>query len=198
MDLRRRGVWTAGGWLVALALGACRAPVGESPAARAAHAADDGGPATEDVAAIRRTLDELYAAFCFDAGKEADWERIRASSIDGAVWVAPIAPGAAARGDGTDAFVQGFRAAIHSSPELARGFHERIVHARIDRFGTVAHAWVAFEGFVPGDGRALTRGLDSLQLVFVRGEWRVASFTTQYEGGELSIPSRFLALRDRD
>ncbi|MBI5434803.1 MAG: hypothetical protein HZA52_18365 [Planctomycetes bacterium] len=192
MVLRRRGVWTAALLVSTFAIGACRSPVAEAPPPVA------DAPAPGELEAIRRTLDELYAAFCFDAGKEADWERVRALSIDGAVWIAPIEPATAARAEGTDAFLSGFRETIHATPELALGFHERIVHARIDLFGTVAHAWVAFEGFVPGDGGARTRGLDSLQLVFARGEWRVASFTTQYEGGELSLPRRFVAPRGRE
>lgn len=64
---------------------------------------------------------------------------------------------------------------------------------RIDLFGVIAHAWVAFEGHAPGESAARTRGLDSIQLVLDRDRWRVASFTTQYETAGRKLPRRFLA-----
>ena len=48
-----------------------------------------------------------------------------------------------------------------------------------------------FEGFVPGDGRTKTRGLDSIQLVLDGERWRVVSLMTQYAGAESPVPARF-------
>ena len=70
--------------------------------------------------------------------------------------------------------------------------HQSVVQIRILLH---PHAFVAFEGFHPGDGPegpAVTRGLDSLQLVRTAEGWRLASFTTQYEGDGLELPARFL------
>jgi len=72
------------------------------------------------------------------------------------------------------------------------GLHERILNARVDVFGGVAHAFVAFEGFVPGTGEFRSRGLDSIQLLRDRGRWRVVSFTTQYASDASPLPARFL------
>jgi hypothetical protein len=36
-----------------------------------------------------------------------------------------------------------------------------------------------------------TRGVDSLQLVLDRGEWKLASFTTQYSTDDAPLPSRW-------
>ncbi|MCE9592937.1 MAG: hypothetical protein K8S98_01985 [Planctomycetes bacterium] len=170
--------WRRAAWL-AVALGACRTtpPRSGDELARAD---------------VRRTLDALYVSFGFDAGGEADWTTLRSLALDGAAWVDPIAPGVTPRAVGTDAFVAGFRAAIHASADLRDGFHERILHARIDLFGTVAHAYVAFEGFVRDGVPARTRGLDSIQLVRDGDAWKVASFTTQYESPDAKLPARFL------
>ena len=50
--------------------------------------------------------------------------------------------------------------------------------------------FVVFEGFVPADGGAVTRGLDSIQLVRTEEGWRLVSFTTQYENEDLRLPER--------
>lgn len=183
----------AAGFAVLAPLGGCRAA-----AAGVVEGADASHGDTLTREQVRATLDELYAAFCFDAGGEADWDKLRELAVAGAVWFAPSVDGQAPRTFDTAAFLADFRDAIRSEPGLAAGFHESIVAARIDAFGGIAHAWVAFEGFVPGTRTVRTRGLDSLELLFDRGRWRVASFTTQYESGELTLPRRFVSERSTD
>ncbi len=163
---------------------ACQGPAGNATGTAEARA-DDGR-------ALRATLDELYAAFCFDAGSEADWNAIRELCAEGAAFLAPVAPGRPPRATGVDGFLADFRAYVASPSVAATGLHERITGVRLDGFGRIAHAFVAFEGFAPGDGRTLTRGLDSLQLVRDGERWRVVSFTTQYETPALSLPPRFI------
>jgi hypothetical protein len=173
-------------------------------ACRAAPGAADPAPAKvvassewDDIAAqdVAAALDELYRAFCFDPGGEPDWEGMRTLFADGAVFVAPISAGREVQAVGVDEFFADFRAYAASEPVVRTGLHERIVHRRIDLFGNVAHAFVTFEGFVPGERAARTRGLDSLQWVRDRERWRLVSFTTQYETDGLPMPRRFLALR---
>ncbi len=151
-----------------------------------------GAPASE-VAAVRSTLDELYAAFSFDPGAQPDWHTQRRIYLEGAAFVAPIRVGRQPRAVGTQAFLADFEAFAMDEPFATSGLHERIIGTRVDVFGGIAHAYVAFEGFEPGDGAALTRGLDSIQLVRDAGAWRLVSFTTQYEdeASELLLPRRF-------
>jgi len=177
--------------LIALgALGSCRAaPAGPRDAVP---------DAPDAVAEVRATLDELYAAFCFDAGAEPDWETLRRIFLDGAAFVPPLgADGAGPEpaAAGAESFLADFRSYALAEPHRSTGFHERIVGARVDAFGGVAHAFVAFEGFVPGDGRAVTRGLDSIQLVHDGARWRLVSFATRYEDDGLVLPERFLRAR---
>ena len=153
------------------------------------------GPVDSDVAAIEHTIDELYEAFCFDAGGEADWAGMRALFAEGAGFVAPIAPGSTPRAVDADQFVADFREWVTTTPIGETGLHERVIGTRVDVFETIAHAYVAFEGFVPGREEAETRGLDSIQLVKDGEDWKVVSFTSQYEGGELVLPARFVVGR---
>jgi hypothetical protein len=152
----------------------------------------ESAPAQADVGAVQSTLDKVYAAFCFEARGNADWDTIRDLSADGAVFVAPISAKKTPRAVGIDEFLSDYHAYVASEAVRNTGLHERILHTRIDLYGSIAHAYVAFEGFVPGLGTVMTRGLDSLQLVKVGGQWRVVSFTTQYASTLTPLPPRFL------
>ncbi len=159
-------------WLVVPALALTLLAACQTPA-RGRAASPDHGP-------IRSTLDELYSAFCFDAGGEADWAAQRALFADGAAFVAPFGPGTTPRAVDAEQFLADFKQFIRTSPLRETGYHERITDMDIEAFGGIAHAFVTFEGFVPGEP-ADRRGVDSIQLVRAGDTWLVASFTTQYE-----------------
>ena len=164
--------------LVALAAFGCQTPAAP--------------PASHELAGIHQLLDALYESFCFEVGGEADWEGMRVLFAEGAAFVAPITDAAPPRAVGAETFLADFRAWSTGTAVSTTGLHERIVHARVDVFGAIAHAYVTFEGFVPPDGPATTRGVDSIQLVRDGGRWLVASFTSQFENAELPLPARFL------
>jgi len=191
MHAERRSDWrrlAAAAALLLIGLG-CRAPRpsgGEDASARPPAVAEDA-----EVARIRAMLDELYRAFCFDAGGEPDWDAMRARFAGGAAFYAPARPGGTPRGVDAERFFADFAAYVASEPVRSTGLHERILHARVDAFGGVAHAFVAFEGFAPGADEASTRGLDAIALVRDGERWLVASFATQYEGRGLALPARF-------
>lgn len=151
------------------------------------------GPEVEGIDALRETIEELYEAFGFDAGGEPDWEAQRAIYLDGASFVAPAREGLRPKGVDAESFLSDFREFVLEGPYAKTGFHERIVGLRLDTFGGIAHAFVAFEGFRPGDAVTVSRGLDSLQFVRDGSRWCLVSFTTQYEGPMTPMPGRFLA-----
>jgi hypothetical protein len=161
---------------------------------RASRPSPDVAQAREsaELRAIRASLDELYRAFGFDAGGEPDWRTMEELFVEGAAFVAPFGPAQTPRAVRAAEFRADFERYVASDSVRATGLHERILHARIDGFGVVAHAFVAFEGFEPHSGALRTRGLDSLQLLLDRGRWRVVSFTTQYESADEPLPPRFL------
>lgn len=162
-------------------LGACQALNAATPSA-----------SQRDVRAAHASLETLYRAFCFDPGGEPDWAAMRELFIDGAVIVAPFQPGQSPRAVGVEPFFADFRAFAASEEVRESGLHELILRARVELYGVVAHAFVAFEGFEPRTGKLRTRGLDSIQLLLDRGRWRVASFTTQYASADAPLPERFL------
>ena len=136
-------------------------------------------------------LVELYDAFGFEAGAEPDWGTQRRLALAGAAFVPSLRPGRVPVATGIDPFFADFRTFVCSEPWSSTGFKERIIGVHIECFGALAHAFVAFEGHVPGEDRAATRGLDSLQLVHDGDGWRVAAFATQFERDDLPLPDRF-------
>lgn len=151
------------------------------------------GVAAADPAAgeIRAVLDRLYLSFSFDAGGQPDWPAMQALFLPGAAFVDPIKVGVPPRGKPAAEFLEGFQSWVATDPKLKAGFRERIVAARIEHFGRIAHAFVTFEGYVPGPAaaKAETRGVDSIQLVLEGSAWKVASFTTQYEEPGVTVPA---------
>lgn len=155
--------------LLAVLLGGCQSAFEEAVEAHG-----------EQTRAIAATLDELYQSFCFDAGGEADWDRMRKLFAEGAVFYAPIVPGTSPRGVGADEFVNDFRSWILESEVGRTGLYERVIDVRFEMHGSVAHAWVMFEGYVPPRGDTITWGIDTIQLVLDGERWLVASFATHY------------------
>lgn len=172
-------------WLAALTLfstlSACATMQNGSAAAQ---------PLADEVA-VSTTLDTLYRAFCFDAHAEPDWETQRGLFAEGAAFAAPFGSGDTPRAVNAEQFITDFRKHVQTSPRGKTGYHESIVHAQIQVFGTIAHAFVVFDGFVPGDAPD-ARGVDSIQLVRGPEGWMVASFTTQYESADTPLPKSFL------
>lgn len=146
-----------------------------------------------ETVAIDTTLTRLYRSFSFAKGAEPDWATLRSMFLEGASIVDPVRDGVAPHAISVPAFLKGFSDAVKSATTYRDGFAERIVNARVDRFGHIAHAYVTFEGFAPAKRSAQTRGVDSIQLILDGAAWKVASFTTQYENKDLQLPPRFHA-----
>lgn len=171
---------------LALGLAGCRAVVAADP---------PGTPPAMEVRAVEDTVAELYRTFSWDAGGEPDWGAMEALFAPGAAFVAPIAPGSTPAAVDASTFLADFAAWVPVSGYADSGLHERVVRIRADRVGRIAHAFVTFEGVVPGQLAAVTRGVDSIQFVLDGDAWRLVSFTTQYETPRLALPERFLPRR---
>ncbi len=142
---------------------------------------------------LEQAVERLYAAFGIPAGGKPDAHAIRELCAPGAVFVAPIKAGAEAPALDLERFLADFETYADSPPVRANGIMERVLSLRLDGYGNVAHAWVAFEGYEATSGRPLARGLDSIQWVRHQGAWRLCSFTTHYAAKGERLPSRFLA-----
>jgi hypothetical protein len=69
-----------------------------------------------------------------------------------------------------------------------RGFHEREIYQRVQRFGHIAHVWSAYETHEQADGPVQARGINSFQLLNDGQRWCVLSATWDSETADHPIP----------
>ncbi|QDU65146.1 nuclear transport factor 2 family protein [Engelhardtia mirabilis] len=150
---------------------------------------DTGGGG--DLEPIRSMLVELYESFSFGPGEEADWDGMRTLFAPGANFYSPIRAGRTPVGEDVEEFVQGFRDWVTGTPIGESGLREEITHWQIVRCGTIAHAFVTFDGVLP-DGTPYSQGVDAIQLVLDGERWLLASFTSQYARAGAPLPERFV------
>ena len=75
----------------------------------------------------------------------------------------------------------------------ARGYsvlEEKQLNFRIDRFGNITHLWSLYA--LRSDGRAVARGINSIQAIKEAGGWRVASIMVQAESATAPLPEEVL------
>jgi hypothetical protein len=71
-------------------------------------------------------------------------------------------------------------------------FYERQVKVASETYGHIAHVWSTYEIRPTPDGKAVTRGINSIQAVNDGRRWRVAEIMWQAETPAEPIPDRFL------
>jgi len=125
-----------------------------------------------DDASIGRLLDELYAVVSFEEGSEPNWQglehlfsvhaRITRVTPEGVDYLTP----------------QSFLEMTQNMLEFGAytSFYEFEVARRIDQFGDVAQVWSLYETRRNRSARdALSRGVNSIQLVRENARWKVLS-----------------------
>jgi hypothetical protein len=67
---------------------------------------------------------------------------------------------------------------------------EKQLNFRIDRYGDVAHVWSLYA--LRSDGKAVARGINSIQAIKEPDGWRVASITVQAESASAPLAAEYL------
>ena len=123
-----------------------------------------------DDPSIVALLEQLYALISFEEGAEPNWhglERVFSESAR----ITRITP------EGTDFMDRnGFLAMTRNMLELGAytSFYEFEIARRIEQFGDVAQVWSLYETRRNRAAReALGRGVNSIQLIRQKAEWRV-------------------------
>jgi hypothetical protein len=80
------------------------------------------------------------------------------------------------------------RAAKRGSDAL----YERQIKYSVDQFGHIAHLWSTYEIRETPDGKAMMRGINSMQAVFDGSQWKVIEILWQAETPEETLPSKYL------
>jgi hypothetical protein len=67
---------------------------------------------------------------------------------------------------------------------------EKQLNFRVDRYGDIAHLWSLYA--LRSDGKAVARGINSIEAVRQAGGWRVVSMTVQAESASAPLPGEYL------
>lgn len=159
--------------------------------------ADDGTRASQpacgmqpaDPAAARpdTLVRALYAIVSGPAHGKKDWQRLQSLHAPGAL-ITPTQHRStmsfAASPQTVPAFI-----ALNERLFSARGFHEREVFLRVERFGHIAHVWSGYETREQADGAVQARGVNSFQLLNDGQRWCVLSATWDTAGAAHPAPA---------
>jgi len=67
---------------------------------------------------------------------------------------------------------------------------EKQLDFRIDRYGGIAHIWSLYA--LHSDGKAVARGVNSIQAIKQAGGWRITSLMVQAESAAAPLPEKHL------
>lgn len=144
----------------------------------------------EDVASMDAILAALYDVISGPAGQARDWDRFRSLFAPGARLIPTgRSPEGQPRISATDP--DGYIS--RSSAALARGFFEKEIFRKVDRFGRIVHVFSTYESRRQADDtELLARGINSIQLFDDGARWWIVSIYWQAETPEAPIPPEYL------
>lgn len=155
--------------------------------------------AAADLNAIDALLTELYASISGPVGQKRDRERMAAVFAENARLCA-MQP-ASKEYDAFNALnMTPDEYADRSIPLLEKsGFTESEIGRTLEVYGTIAHAFSAYEGHytnAEGNDQAV-KGINSIQMVKVGGEWKVYTilWDQQWPEGRNPVPERYIDLK---
>ncbi len=163
-----------------------------SPAAAQVYVIPSSAPTapSADVATPEAIVTALYDVISGDAGVPRDWDRFRTlfhpsarltpigGPAVGPMVLTPMSP---------DDYI------ARAEPFLMRGFHEREIARRFERFGHMAHVFSTYDSRrAASDPEPFTRGINSIQLFHDGTRWWIVSVYWQGETPTIPIPAKYL------
>jgi hypothetical protein len=165
--------------LSALVLVGRPAAAQESPAARA-----------QDVESIDAIIAALYDVISGPAGQARDWPRFHSLFVPGA----RLIPTGVRENEVRHRVMTPAEYATSSGPVLEeRGFFEREIGRRTERFGNIAHVFSTYDSKnTPDDPEPFARGINSIQLLHDGTRWWVVTIFWDSERAGNPIPPTYL------
>lgn len=175
----------------AVALAASSAGAAESSGKRAHTPVVDVVPVAQpaDVASIDAIVGALYDVISGPAGQPRDWKRMRSLFVPGArlTVIGPRPEG----GIGMRVLGVGDYVALSGPLVEKKGFHERELARRTERFGELAHVFSTYAGHLDGENKTM-RGINSIQLMNDGTRWWIVSVMWEAEREGLVLPDTYL------
>jgi len=73
-----------------------------------------------------------------------------------------------------------------------KAFYERQIKYSSEVYGNIAHLWSTYEIRESPDGKAIMRGINSIEAVNDGTRWRVLEISWQAESPQNPLPAQFL------
>lgn len=143
----------------------------------------------QDVASIDAIVAALYDVISGPVGQARDWNRLRSLFVPtGRMMPVGVRPdgSAAMRMLLVNDYIAGSGTLL-----VEKGFHERELARRTERFGEIAHVFSTYEGTIAGEDHPM-RGINSLQLMNDGKRWWIVSLMWEAENPKLSLPAEYL------
>lgn len=140
-----------------------------------------------DVAEIDNLIKALYDVISGDAGPR-NWERFRSLFAPNAYMGASVAT---PNGQGRYVTFTPEEYIKRNGPMfLKESFREKELSRTVNQFGNVAQVFTTYE-YNLGNGKAIQRGINSVQLVKDQGRWWITNIIWQEENKDLPIPAQY-------
>jgi len=140
-----------------------------------------------DLAGIDQAIRGVYDVISGPPGQKRDFEKMRTLFAPNATLKA-IGP-KGIHGGSLEDYIRRNAEALEKD-----GFTERELGRRVEVWGGLATAWSAYDGRT-ANGSFHERGINSIQLVKVDGQWRVASILWQEETPQNPLPAALIKER---
>jgi len=174
-------VCTAGTERIAAGVPDGSSRVSQRPPAPSPQAPVASATGAEDV------VKALYRRVSFEAGKNVDWDQVKAMFIPEAVIVLRTSRAAMTVFD-RDGFVRDFVRFITEAKLENRAFEETILAIKTQETGEVARATVHYAARIPSAGQPAQQGVDVFLLMKKDGAWRIVSIVNEIVRPGVPVP----------
>jgi len=147
-----------------------------------------------DVASIDSIITAAYDGISGPAGKKRDWDRERSLYMPGARLIPTTMEAGTEETDPMPHILDIERYIARGEPFFEkRGFYEKEIARRTERFGQIAHVWSTYESrHNENDPEPFMRGINSIQLFNDGKRWWIVSIYWQQENASAPIPEEYL------
>ncbi|MGB2870139.1 MAG: GNAT family protein [Bacteroidota bacterium] len=147
----------------------------------------------DDVRTIDAVVRALYESVSFEAGAQPDYARLRTLFVKDARVSPPREDGDLPQAVSVADFIVRSEKYLGTTNYERTGFCEKEIRRTTQRFGNIAHLLSVYESRrASGDTQPLTRGMNSIQLLFDQSRWWILSISWDVERPDLPIPPTFL------
>jgi hypothetical protein len=152
------------------------------------NAVKESGYTAPDEAAIKKAVDDAYAAISFKNGEQPRYDSIQYSFIPEAQLINFIADTAQILS--ISDFVKAYKNYVASTK--IKIFNEQEIYGHTDQFGNIAQRISSYKTYVNSEDIVKERGVNSFQLIKTPQGWKVSSLIWDPEKTGLSIPDAYL------